>query len=89
MTLKGEIDLIIVEAVNQNIEIQQQDKNAGKCLHCPADVDKILSAIKGRVPEEKMIDTYVEFGCEQPHDNYAKEKGFNEARNQFLNEVEG
>ena len=48
---------------------------------CSKVVDKFYHSLCDLIiegmPKEKMIDTYVEFGCEQPHDDYANEKGFN------------
>ena len=47
--LNKEIDKIIVEAVNQNLEISEQDKNAGKCLYCPGATQKIIDLCNARL----------------------------------------
>jgi hypothetical protein len=61
------------------------------CKECPTPLtpqwklilttaEQVLEAAS-ELPEKKEVDTYVEFGCERdrPLDEYAGEKGFNEA----------
>jgi len=47
-----------------------------------------LYRLKGEMPERKEVDTYVEFGCEKPHDEYAEEKGYNQALDDIVNKLE-
>jgi len=74
MTLKGEI----VDILNTDYLTIKQ---------CEEYAEQILSAIKGRVPKENLPPS----GSLEDKYSYlaGQRKGFNDCRNQFLNEVEG
>lgn len=86
--IREEIDKIIVEAVNQNLEISKQDKNAGKCLHCPEATNQILFII-----QEEMIKMLPDkkgrkicFGEDCTGD---KNKGYNQAISDMHSKIMG
>jgi hypothetical protein len=92
MTLKGEIETIIRDfafAKKEGISGRTCDSKVWNDLIDQA-ISQILSAIKGRVPEKKPVrkENSQPLGMSESLDNI-KNQGFNEARNQFLNEVEG
>ena len=92
MTLKGEIETIIRDfafAKKEGISGRTCDSKVWNDLIDQA-ISQILSAIKGRVPKEKFVNEANK--SPKPdilNDNEVRREGFNEARNQFLNEVEG
>lgn len=85
-SLKEEIGGILNE-LEAYLAVREEDKDR---LVKEA-TDSIISAIKSEfmkaVGEDKFIDSYVEFGCEQPHDDYASEKGYNQRGKEITQKI--
>ena len=55
MTFREKVELILLDAMNEAIEISELDEDAGKVIHAPKAVDLILQAAREElVPKEKI-----------------------------------